>query len=284
MLRDIVVIDEELCDGCGECVPACEEAALQIIDGKARVVADKLCDGMGACLGHCPKGAIRIEKREAEDFDEAEVARRKEMMESKQDKKEPVAAMGGNGGCPSSRMKIFDQGSASQKAASPSPGGGCPGSRMANFSPGKEGNGRRPANPPSPKSPEGSSLPSALGHWPVQLRLLPAEAPMLKGASLLIAADCVPVAYDGFHSRMLSGRSVAIACPKLDDPQGYVEKLARMIEANDLQDITVAHMEVPCCTGILQMVLKARDMAGSNITINDIVVSTRGEIVSTQQR
>jgi len=229
MLREVVSINEDLCDGCGLCVPACHEGALRIIDGKARLVADRLCDGLGACLGHCPRGAIRVERREAEAFDEAAV---------------PAARAAEQGGCPGSRFAQFDRTPA--------------------------------AAPPQPST-------SELTHWPVQLRLLSPSAPALRGARLLVAADCVPVAYAGFHADFLRDHAVVIACPKLDDTSGYVEKLAAMIAHNDLQDITVVHMEVPCCTGILHAVLQARQLAGLNVPVNEVVVGVRGEIVGRRQ-
>ena len=242
MLREIVTIDEELCDGCGQCVPSCEEGALRIVNGKARLVSDRLCDGLGACLGHCPQGAIRIEQRESDAFDEQAVA----------------AHLGQTPAAPTPQP----------------PAGGCPGSRLAQFKP-----EATPAGAESGKS----GQPSALSHWPVQLRLLPPSAPLLRGARLLIAADCVPVAYADFHAELLRDRAVVIACPKLDDPDGYVEKLAEMIRQNDLAELTVAHMEVPCCTGILAMVLEARRRAKSALAINDIVISVHGQVLARRQ-
>jgi NAD-dependent dihydropyrimidine dehydrogenase PreA subunit len=244
MIREIVLIDEELCDGCGQCVPACHEGALQIVNGKARLVADRLCDGLGACLGHCPRGAIRVEKREADEFDLAAVAAQRQPVS------QPAA-------CPSG----------------PAAGGhgGCPGSRMAQF------DGRSRARAAAPAS---AAAESELTHWPVQLRLLPPGAPVLRGARLLICADCVPVAYAGFHADLLRDRAVVIACPKLDDTRGYVEKLAQMMALNDLAEVVVAHMEVPCCTGILMAALEARQMAGSQVPVIDVVIGTRGEVLS----
>jgi NAD-dependent dihydropyrimidine dehydrogenase PreA subunit len=211
MIRTVVSIDEDLCDGCGECVPACEEGAIRVVEGKARLLSDSLCDGLGACLGHCPQGAIQTESREAAPFDEEAVRR-----------------------------------------------------HLA---------GPEPAASPA----------SALAHWPVQLRLLPATAPVLRGAHLLVAADCVPVAYAGFHSELLRGKAVVIGCPKLDDLGGYVEKLAEVIRYNDLASLTVAHMEVPCCTGILRAVLEARRLAGSDLPVDDLVVGIHGQLVERRE-
>jgi ferredoxin len=207
LIRSVVSIHEHLCNGCGECIPACEEGAIEIVHGKARLVADSLCDGLGACLGSCPQGAISVEQREAAPFDLEAVRRRSEGLEA-----------------PAGRE-------------------------------------------------------SELTHWPVQLRLLPSDAPALRGARLLVAADCVPVAYAGFHSELLREHAVVIACPKLDDRRGYVEKLAEMIRHNDPTELTVAHMEVPCCTGILRMVLEARQLAGSDLPVYDVSIGIHGQLL-----
>ena len=248
MLREIVLIDEDKCDGCGLCVPACAEGAIQIIDGKARLVSDTLCDGLGECLGHCPKDAIRIIKRDASPFDESAVPAHSKPPVSKS----PATPCPSAGGCPSARFaKLLDP-------------------------------------PDAPRSTDEQTLdpPSAaskLAHWPVQLHLLSPQMPAFQNAHLLIAADCVPVAFPDFHRKMLRGRAVAIACPKLDDTTGYVEKLTAIIRDNDLQSVTIAHMEVPCCTGILAMVVEARQKSGKNVTLKDIVIGLRGEILSERE-
>ena len=252
MLRDVVTIDEALCDGCGQCIPACHEGALRIVDGKARLVSDVLCDGLGACLGHCPRGAIRVERREAAAFDEAEVARR-------------AARTAAPPACPASRTH----------AGPADHGGGCPGSRFAQFDRSFAAHGAaRPAAPAEQAAP-----PSALRHWPVQLNLLAPGAPVLQGARLLVAADCVPVACGEFHQRLLRGRAVVIGCPKFDDLAGYTERLAGMIAHNDLSEIVVARMEVPCCGGIVAAVCRARQQAGVDVPVIEVIVSTRGDIV-----
>ncbi len=231
MLREIVSINEELCDGCGQCVPACHEGALRIVDGKARLVSDRLCDGLGACLGHCPRGAIRIERRDVADFDAAAVAAKLVIQQPE----------------------------------------GCPGSRFAQFQ-------RNVPHAPAPA--DTSPQPSELTHWPVQLHLLSRAAPVLRGARLLVAADCVPIAYGNFHADFLRGRAIVIACPKLDDTSGYVEKLTAIIAHCELQELTVIHMEVPCCTAILHAVLQARTAAGSAIPIDEVIISTRGQVLA----
>lgn len=253
MLRDVVTIDEELCDGCGQCIPACHEGALRIVGGKARLVSDVLCDGMGACLGHCPRGAIRVERREAAAFDEAAVAHRAAQVVAK-----PA--------CPASRPR----------GGPAVHGGGCPGSRFAQFDTGGMASGGTLGK----STAAGATRPSGLGHWPVQLQLLSPGAPVLRGARLLVAADCVLVACGEFHERLLCGRAVVIGCPKFDDLAGYVEKLTAMIANNDLREIVVARMEVPCCGGIVAAVRTARRQAGVDVPIVEVVVSTRGDIIS----
>ncbi len=253
-LRQIIRIDEDKCDGCGLCVPACKEGAIRIIDGKARLVAERLCDGLGACLGECPRGAITIEERQAEEFDERAVA-------------EHLAAM--------NPIREGAPRHGSPQPAVGSPHGSCPGARFARLE-------HVPQSLPGPQTADapGEASWSELSHWPVQLRLLPASAPVLQGAHLLVAADCVPVAYADFHRRMLRGRAVVIACPKLDDPQGYIEKLAAILGSARPASVTVAHMEVPCCTGILRMVLEARRLSGSGVPVRDVTVGTQGAIVN----
>ncbi len=262
MLREIITIDEELCDGCGECVPSCHEGALQIVEGKARLVADQLCDGLGDCLGHCPQGAIRVEHREVAAYDQKAVrdhlANKKEPL-APPDDKQPMAMTAPT---PCSLMNKGEQ-------------SGCPGSKFAQFSTGVTD---EELSPTGENAPSGGQV-SALTHWPVQLRLLSAAAPIFKGTRLLVAADCVPVAYAGFHSDLLKGRPVAIACPKLDDPEGYVEKLAEILRENAPEDITVALMEVPCCGGLLQMVLNARQIAESDVPVYEVLVGVQGQIL-----
>jgi len=266
MIREIVSIDEELCNGCGECVPACAEGAIQIIDGKARLVSDTLCDGLGACLGHCPQGAIKIEHREAAAFDQAAASHH-------------VAALKAPSGATQSGNSKSGADSGVEHTTEHAHTG-CPSARFAQFD---RSTPQGDMQPQASGSAHGSEEVSELMHWPVQLRLLPPTAPVLQGARLLIAADCVPVAYAGFHSELLRDHAVVIACPKLDDPSGYIEKLTEMIRHNDLAEITVARMEVPCCGGILRMVLQARELAESDVPVNDVLISIRGEVMARQQ-
>ncbi len=239
--RKIIEIDESLCNGCGQCIVDCAESALRIVDGKARLVEDKYCDGLGACLQGCPTGALRIIEREAIDFDEEAV------------------------------QELLRQ----QKAAGESPKKqGCPSSALQSFAaqtPCQQAN--RPANLQN-------SGASALSHWPVQVRLVPPNAPFLKGADLLIAADCAPIAYAGFHQDLLSGRAVMMGCPKFDNAEAYVQKFTELLTQSGVKSLLLAIMEVPCCQGMAAIVKKAMQVAGSKIPAEVAVISTRGEIVS----
>jgi ferredoxin len=252
MLRDMVKIDEELCDGCGECVPSCAEGAIQIIDGKARLVSDVLCDGLGACLGHCPQGAITVEQREAAAFNEQAVEQHLAGLKAVE-RKPDLMSLG-------------------QEAKAKEPCG-CPGSAVRQF----QAPGPRAATMGDDEVPP---LSNDLRQWPVQLKLVPPQAPFLQGAHLLVAADCVPFAYPDFHRQMLRGKAVVVACPKLDDPEGYVEKLTEMFRSCNLAGVTVALMEVPCCAGILMMVQEARRRSGSDVPVDHVVVGVQGEILT----
>ena len=239
--RKIIEIDEDLCNGCGQCVPSCAEGALQVIDGKARLVSEVYCDGLGACLGECPTGALRIVERDAEEFDTdavEEYIRTQEMSEA------PVK-IPGKGICPSSHALMFTSPcSQAEKMVSQ------------------------------------LGMASALSHWPVQIRLVPPTAPFLRGAHLLIAADCVPVAYPDFHSDLLPGKAVMIGCPKFDDTKEYVTKFAEIFRIACIQGVTVVVMEVPCCSRLPLMVKKGMEIAGKNIPIDVLLISTQGEKVS----
>lgn len=239
--RKIVQIDEELCDGCGICVPACAEGAIQVVDGKARLVAERYCDGLGACLGECPKGALNVVEREAEEFDEEAV---EEYLSQREQKEEPSLMASG---CPSTQIQSLDSGAACEAANQPS-----------------EQVGR---------------IGSALRHWPVQIRLVPPTAPFLKGAHLLVVADCTPVAYPELHRDFLEGRVVLMGCPKFDDGALYVERFREIFEKGGIRSVTVLTMEVPCCQGLPLMVKKGMELAGKSIPVEQVVVSTRGEIL-----
>lgn len=242
--RSIVYIDEEKCDGCGICIPSCAEGALKIIDGKARLIADKYCDGLGACLGNCPKDAITIIEREAEEFDEEAV---KELL-AQEAKTEKSAEFS----CPGSRMKELR----SQ--------GGCPGSEPHEIA---EGNGVKASSEDVTVE-----IKSQLTHWPVQLMLAPTEAPYFQDADLLLTADCVPVADPNFHLKLLKGKRVVMGCPKLDDAKYYIAKLAEILRQNSIQSITVAHMEVPCCSGMIRIAQQALILSGKDIPLETVEI------------
>jgi ferredoxin len=245
--RKIIRIDEELCDGCGRCVPGCAEGAIEVIDGKAHLVSESYCDGLGACLGECPNGAITIEEREAEDFDaEAVEVYLKEKEKAEEPLESPLAC-------------------------------GCPSNHVQTFTPKTPDEGRRTQGSPH-------LMASALSHWPVQINLVPPTAPFLKGADLLIAADCTPLAYPAFHKDFLAGKVVMIGCPKFDDVEDYIWKFNEIFENADIRSITALIMEVPCCSGLPMIVKKAMDAAGKDIPMEEIIISTRGDILKRDQK
>lgn len=249
-VREVIEIDESLCDGCGDCVTACAEGALAIIDGKARLISDTYCDGLGACLGHCPQDAIRVIHREAEAFDEAAVEAHLADRDSR-----PAT------------------GPAMPKLSVVSPlsgvGGGCPGSRPQVLQP-------LPESAPN----HGEAPPSQLRHWPVQLHLVPPTAPFFQGADVLLAADCVAFAVGGFHQRFLAGRALAIACPKLDSNQDiYLQKLVAMIDEAEIRSLRVMVMEVPCCGGLVRLVEQALQIAQRSVQAECLVIGTQGHIL-----
>jgi Fe-S-cluster-containing hydrogenase component 2 len=240
MIRKIVHIDEEKCNGCGICVPACAEGAIKIIDGKARLAADNLCDGLGACLGDCPLGAIQIIERHADEFDEAAV-----------------------------ENHLHAASTASESETSHVISGGCPGSRALTL---------QPSPGPDGSAPSEKQL-SQLGQWPVQLHLVPTSAPYFQGADLLITADCVPFAYPTYHRDFLAGKSVVVGCPKLDDNRFYTEKLTELFRVAVPRSITVLRMEVPCCGGIVMAAQQALTASGQDIPLKVVTIGIRGDIV-----
>jgi NAD-dependent dihydropyrimidine dehydrogenase PreA subunit len=242
--RKIILIDEKKCNGCGTCVPSCVEGALQIINGKARLVKDQYCDGLGACLGECPQGALTIEERPAPAFDEKAALKHKHEAEKSYTVTHPA----------------------------PTPVAcGCPGSAARELKP-----KRVPAESCCAINQE-----SALSHWPVQLALLNPSAPYLKGADLLITADCVPFAYPGYHTDFLQGRAVAVACPKLDDYESHLAKLTAIFKQAHPQSITVLRMEVPCCGGLVRMAHEALEASGlENVPLRQVTFSVSGEIIN----
>jgi NAD-dependent dihydropyrimidine dehydrogenase PreA subunit len=232
--RKIIEIDEDKCTGCGLCVPDCAEGALQIVDGKAKLVKDIYCDGLGACLGACPEDALHIIEREAEAFDEEATEKHLESLKKKDET---------NVSCPPHA---------------------CPGSRVLQFDKPTESYGNQP---------------STLAQWPVQLHLVPVNAPFFQDSDLLIVADCVPFAYGNFHGEILKGRPIVIGCPKLDDSQAYVEKLAEIFKQNEIKSLTIVHMEVPCCSGLVHIAEEALKASGKDIPKKDVTIGVRGNII-----
>ena len=254
-VREVIEIDEKLCDGCGDCVTACAEGAIAIIDGKARLISDVYCDGLGACLGHCPQGALKVIHREAEEFDEQAVEARLAQLREK-----------GLAAAAPPQLSVVG----------PQPmigGGGCPGSRARMHQPAA----------PDPSAARGG-LPSQLRHWPVQLHLVPPTAPFFQNQDVLLAADCVAFAVGDFHQRFLVGSSLAIACPKLDSNQEiYLQKLVAMIDEAKIRSLKVMVMEVPCCAGLVKLVEEALRRTKRDLPVECLVVGTQGHVLGEYQ-
>lgn len=284
--RQIIQIDEDKCTGCGLCVPSCAEGAIQIVDGKAKLVSERYCDGLGACLGECPEGALTIIEREAEDFDEEAV----KLHMAGSSAQEPKATSahgthaghtpnGGNGGGKAAQGHAagtqqasahtgHSRGGHSPASHGPHAAHSCPGARMMQF---KAQEAPASATGTGPRN-------SMLGQWPVQLMLVPVNAPYFQNADLLVAADCVPFALAGFHEELLKGKAIVVGCPKLDDINYYIQKLAEIISTSDVRSVTVAIMEVPCCSGLLQAVREAVEASGKVVPVYPVKVGIRGEI------
>jgi ferredoxin len=277
-LREIIVIDDDKCNGCGECETGCPEGALRIIDGKARLVGESLCDGLGACIGNCPYGAITVIRREAEAYDERKVmegivkhgpglirAHIDHLRHHGQDSyvAQALAFLAEKGIAQPETLAV-----AASPAAAPVQFSGCPGSRQRSFAPA--------ATRPDSKIPQqAEKTPSALAQWPIQLHLINPRASHFAGSRLLIAADCTAFALGSFHSNLLAGRSLVIACPKLDQGKDiYLDKLAVLLET--AASVEVAIMEVPCCSGLLKMLLDARERGTKRLPIETIVVGIEG--------
>lgn len=242
IMRKIIEIDEELCDGCGLCVPDCAEGSLVIIDGKAKMISDNLCDGLGACLGSCPQGALKIIEREAEDFDEEAVEQHLAKQNQQEESKAPKPS-----GCPSTQLKTFAPQTPCQTANKPmmAAGGGT----------------------------------SSLTHWPVQIRLVPPSAEFLQGADLLVAADCSAVSAPNFQLDFLTGKVVMMGCPKFDDAESYVQRFSEIIANCNLKSITILIMEVPCCSSMNGIIQQAMERAGKSVPVEQITLSTQGAVL-----
>lgn len=242
IMRKIIKIDEELCNGCGLCVPDCAEGSLVIIDGKAKMISDNLCDGLGACLGSCPQGALKIIEREADDFDEEAVEKHLAKQKEQEETKAPKTS-----GCPSAQLKTFAPQTPCQAANKPvmAAGGGT----------------------------------SSLTHWPVQIRLVPPSAEFLQGADLLVAADCTAVSAPNFQLDFLTGKVVMMGCPKFDDAESYVQRFSEIIANCNLKSLTILIMEVPCCSSMNGIIQKAMERAGKSVPVEQITLSTQGVVL-----
>lgn len=282
MKRKIIHIDDGLCNGCGQCLPNCPEGALQLIDGKARLVSDLFCDGLGACLGTCPLGAIRVEEREAEPYDERRVLVNIVPQGGNVIRAhlEHLAAHGETGYLEQARRFLREKGipdplPEAEKADRPE-SRGCPGSRI------HDRRSPKAASPePSPAADPATAARSELRTWPVQLHLLNPQASFFDNADLLIAADCVPFAHASFHQDFVKGRIPIIFCPKLDhSSEEYLEKLAAILSLHPVRSLHVVHMEVPCCSGTTALVRQALARAGKDIPIHDYTISIQGNRLS----
>ena len=267
MIRKIIKIDEEKCNGCGLCAAACHEGAVDIVNGKAKLVRENFCDGFGDCLPNCPTGAITFEEREAPVYDEAAV---------KAAKQNAAPAEGGKAMSAEEIMKIEDEGKrrAAMQAFLAAGGerlaGGCPGSRMVRFD--------REENAGRQEAPAGSRPVSRLNQWPCQIKLLPTQAPFFDGAKLLIAADCTAYAYANMHEDFMRGKVTLIGCPKLDAVD-YTEKLTAILRDNDVKSVTVVRMEVPCCGGLQRAAENALKASGKFIPWQIVTISRDGRIL-----
>ncbi len=301
MKRDIIHIDEEKCNGCGECIPSCHEGALQLIDGKARLISDLMCDGLGACIGHCPEGAITMEKREAVPYDEVSVM--KEMVKKgknvviahlkhlkehneKEYLKQGVQYLTKNreaiefdplevlnavhNSQPVLHHHLSEPDPHIQQVDTQNHGGGCPGSSAFAFQ----------KSEASDNDVQQVDITSQLTHWPVQMHLINPSASYFKGADFLLAADCTAFSLGNFHGKFLKGKTLGIACPKLDThTEVYLEKLQALIDQAGINTLTVMVMEVPCCGGLLQIAKTAASRASRKVPVKSIMVGIQGKII-----
>jgi len=284
--RNIIKIDEQKCNGCGACIPNCPEGALQVIDGKARLISDLFCDGLGACIGECPEGAIEVEEREAQKYDEAivmgniakqgentiaahlkhlkdhnETGYYNEALKYLEKNKIPI---------PAEKIKVSEKSCCNDEAA----GGSCPGSKIEYINEVKEAD-----KPDAAESFLKAKQESMLSQWPIQINLIPPQASFLENADLLIAADCVPFSYSNFHSDFLKGKILMIGCPKFDDKQSYLEKLTEIFNIHNIKSVTVVHMEVPCCFALPNLVKQAIASSGKIIPFAQVNISIKGKII-----
>jgi ferredoxin len=278
--RKIIKIDVEKCNGCGNCIPNCPEGALRVIDGKARVISDLFCDGLGACIGHCPLGAIEIEERDARPYDENKVMENivkqgantiKAHLEHLKSHGEEEYLNQALGVLKKKKIDIKLEEKIEDKLPC-----GCPGSNVMDLRKGEE---PCRCGADTDEDLSAAQTPTQLRQWPVQITLVPARAPYLKNADILIAADCVPFAYPDFHRDLLKGRILLVGCPKLDDIGAYAEKISQIVKENNPKSITYAHMEVPCCSGLIEVIRNAISGSGKKVPFHDITVGIKGGIL-----
>lgn len=250
--RKIIRIDEDLCNGCGKCIQACSEGALKLVNGKARLVRDEFCDGFGDCLGECPTGALTIQEREADAFDLHRTLQH-------------VSETRGNDGVNKLMTSARKHGLT---------GGGCPGSRMIH----RPERTAAPVPSNAPGAP-GQAIPSELSQWPVQLHLVHPGAPYFNDRELVVLSTCGPVASADIHWRFLRGRSVVVACPKLDKTDPYIDKLTDILVNRTIPKVIVVRMSVPCCGGLTGMVQQAAEASGRNdLAVEQVIVGVDGSI------
>ncbi len=252
--RKIIKIDESLCDGCALCIPSCPEGALQIVNGKAKLVKESFCDGLGACLGDCPQNALTVVEELTEEYDETSVIEHIKLNapDKLQTHIDHLAQHGHE--LTSFKMNML--------------GGGCPSVRTIQW-----------AQPQAQAQEQKTNYPSQLRQWPVQLHLVSPTAPYFQNADFVLVADCVPFAYSNFHSEFLSGNAIAIACPKLDDTTPYVQKLAQIFKTSNLKSVKVVVMEVPCCTGLAMLAREAANYSGIDLPIEIVTIGIKGNIL-----
>ena len=280
--REIITIDEEKCNGCGSCVPGCPEGALQIIDDKARLVSDLFCDGLGACIGDCPEDAISVIKREAEPYDEVKVMENivKQGENTIKAHLEHLKNHGETGFLKQATDYLEENGienplekeaqAKGAEAGEEKLACGCPGSQVRDL--------RDVDKADTAGGDTGVKQKTELRQWPVQIHLVPVNAPYFDNADLLVAADCVPFAHANFHSDLLKGKILLVGCPKLDDAGFYKDKITDILKENNIKSVTIARMEVPCCYGLVKLVSDALADSGKDIPIDDITIKVNGEI------
>lgn len=254
MIRKIIHIDEQKCNGCGLCAKACHEGAIGMVDGKAKLLRDDYCDGLGDCLPTCPTGAITFVEREAAAYDEAAVKANMAAKKLSQELEDSLESLQGT--C----------------------GGGCPGSAMRDMRSGSPHQQTSQTGQVAPEAQSAAPIASQLQNWPPQIKLAPLKAPYFEGANLLIAADCTAYAYAGTHQQFMKNRVTLIGCPKLDSVD-YSEKLAEIFRQNDIASVTVLRMEVPCCGGMEMAVKQAIAASGKFIPLQVVTISTEGDII-----